>query len=99
MNRTRKIYVSVVCLCAIFILSNCLLGKNYAKGLEIKPNKSYISIMIEENDTLWSISKKNMSKEYYTTKNYIKELKSINNLTSDIIYKGEYIIIPIIHEN
>lgn len=99
MSKIKKIYVLVVCISTIFILSSCLLGMNYAKGLEIKPNKSYISIKIEENDTLWSISRRNMNKEYYTTKNYIKELKSINNLSSDTIQKGEYIIIPVIYQN
>lgn len=83
----------------LFIVFSFLFGLNYVKGLEIRPNKSYVSIKIEKNDTLWSISRENMNKEYYTTSDYIKELKHINNLSSDKILHGDYIIVPIIKEN
>ncbi|QUH31639.1 LysM peptidoglycan-binding domain-containing protein [Vallitalea guaymasensis] len=98
MYRNKRFYVLVICMCvSLFIVCGFLLGSNYVKGLEIKPNKIYMSIKIEKNDTLWSISRENMNKEYYNTKEYIKELKHINNLSSDIILHGDHIIVPIIN--
>ncbi|GMQ57045.1 hypothetical protein AN1V17_14390 [Vallitalea sediminicola] len=100
MYRSKRLYALIICMSlALFVVFSFLLGLNYVNGLEIKPEKSYVSIKIEENDTLWSISRENMNKEYYTTRNYIKELKHINNLSSDIILYGDYIIVPIIKEN
>ena len=60
----------------------------------IQYNKSFISIEIEEGDTLTSIAKEYaISAAQYS--DYINEVKSINNLKSDIIHAGCYLMIPV----
>lgn len=56
-------------------------------------NKSFISIEIQQGDTLSSIaSEYAISSSQY--QDYINEIKSINNLKSDRIHAGCYLLIP-----
>ena len=54
--------------------------------------KYYKSIVIEKGDSLWSIAE-----EYHpvdcSTKEYVKELKQINNLGSDTIHEGQHLMV------
>jgi LysM repeat protein len=58
--------------------------------------KSYITIKVNLDDTLWNISKEYMNRDYYNYSTYIEEVILINNLKNTTIYAGEYITIPII---
>lgn len=55
--------------------------------------KYYKSIQIEKGDTLWSIAKEYRTDAYNSTQEYIDELMEINNLTSDEIHHGQYLIV------
>lgn len=55
--------------------------------------KYYKSIKIEKGDTLWSIAKEYCTENYEDTREYIEELKEINNLTSDEIHHGQYLVV------
>lgn len=57
--------------------------------------KGYISILVHDGDTLWSLSKV-YATEPYTTSSFIQETKSINDMSSDTIYAGRSIMIPIV---
>lgn len=58
-------------------------------------NEKYFKcIYISADDTLWSIAEENMTEEYDSINEYIKEVKEINNLSSDKIYCGATLIIP-----
>lgn len=52
------------------------------------------SIIIEEGDTLWDIATENYTKEYDSINTYIKAIKECNQLTSDTIHTGMYLIVP-----
>jgi cell division protein YceG involved in septum cleavage len=98
MCKKIKLHVLIISFCvALFLSFSLLLGFNYVKGLEVKPNKCYITIKVKSNDSLWSIAKENMNTKYYKINTYIKEVKQINNLYTDKILEGDYIIIPIIN--
>lgn len=57
-------------------------------------DKSFIAIEIEEGDTLTSIAKEYaISKADY--RDYIMEVKSINNLKNDTIHTGCYLLVPV----
>lgn len=57
--------------------------------------KYFTSIQIESGDTLWSIAEEYADAAHYDSKNdYIKEVKSINNLRNDEIMSGQYLVIP-----
>lgn len=52
------------------------------------------SILIQSGDTLWSIAERFADKEHYRNHfEYIKEIKQINNLKSDKIKTGNYLMI------
>ena len=57
--------------------------------------KYYKSIMVSNNDTLWSIAAQYMDDEHYESINdYINEVKNMNAMTDDVIQYGEHLIIP-----
>ena len=55
--------------------------------------KYYKSIMIKEGDTLWSIAKQYETDAYKNTQEYIDELIETNNLSSDGIQEGQYLMV------
>lgn len=57
-------------------------------------SKYYTSILIHKGDSLWTIADEYMSEQYKSQKDYIKEVKSINNLSGDSIHAGQYLVIP-----
>lgn len=59
----------------------------------------YKSILIEEGDSLWSIAQEYNVKELHSTKEYIEELKRMNNLSRDTIHAGEYLTIAYYSES
>ena len=66
--------------------------KTNAKEYNQTREKYYTSIKITSGDTLWSIAEENRPATVSTTK-YIKDLKIMNNLTSDTIHEGNYLTI------
>lgn len=65
------------------------------KQNRIEKELSFRSITVNPNDTLWSIAKENYSEEYGSLKNYIKEIKRCNSLTTDHINAGSSLLVPI----
>ena len=59
----------------------------------IEYNKSFISIEIEPGDTLNSIAQEHALTFHYDE--YISEVKKINNLETDTIHAGCYLMIPV----
>lgn len=53
----------------------------------------YRSILIHSGDTLWEIAEKYKGEEYDSTEAYISVLKSINNLETNQLEAGQYLII------
>lgn len=89
------IFIMTICLIATCTISmNGFLSN--AKGDSTDDSyKYYKSIIVANDDTLWSIAEKYMDKEHYDSINdYIAEVKNMNALTDDVIHYGEYLIIP-----
>lgn len=92
----HKHYKSVIIgLSLLLIASIIILGGNSDKVDASTHNQKYfMCVEIEEGDTLWSIANQYISEEYESVNDYIDEIKSINNLTSDKIYKSATLIVP-----
>lgn len=57
--------------------------------------KYYKSIIVANDDTLWSIAEQYMDADHYDSINdYIKEVKNMNSMSDDVIHYGEHLIIP-----
>lgn len=54
--------------------------------------KIYTSISIKSGDTLWDIANQYKPEEM-SHKDYIKEIKEINSLSSDKIHSGNYLMV------
>lgn len=52
------------------------------------------SVQIEEGDSLWSLASEYYTEEFVSITNYISEIKRMNGLSSDVLYAGNYILIP-----
>ena len=57
--------------------------------------KGFTSITLSPDDTLWSIACEHADEHYSSVYQYIREVKEINGLTSDSIYAGNNLIIPV----
>lgn len=81
----------------ISLLISAYFFKTTVQGSIKNPVKSYITITVQANDTLWDISKEYMNDNYYYIHNYIDEIIIINALDSSKIYPGDKLILPIVN--
>jgi len=56
---------------------------------------SFKSVPVTAQDTLWSIAKENYTENCGSIKEYIREIKRCNFLTSDCINAGSSLLVPI----
>ena len=75
------------------ILLSILLGTIIVNASDTgQPVKYYTSIEVEHNDTLWSLEERyNNGTEDRDT--YINNIKQLNNMRTDIITEGRYILL------
>ena len=78
----------VLIICIIFGVNN------KKQNPEASNQKYYACITIDEGETLWTIAEEHYSEEYNSYQEYIDEVKFINNLTDDTIYRGAKLVIP-----
>ncbi len=57
---------------------------------------SYISVTIQHDDSLWSIAKKYKNQYDGSFNDFLEEIKRCNGLSSDTIYAGNHIIVPVV---
>lgn len=56
--------------------------------------KYYTSIQITEGDSLESIAKEYMTKEYENINMYLYEMMQMNSLNDETIHTGQFLIVP-----
>ena len=54
----------------------------------------YKVVQIQQGDSLWTIAKNNMNPGFSDIRQYIREIKSCNQLEDDSITAGKYLMIP-----
>lgn len=94
----RLIYnnrIMLTILCVLFLSLFTIRGMQLVKADEaLSYDKSFVTIEIEEGDTLSSIAKEYaLSETGYA--DYIAEVKSINNLKNNTIHAGCYLLVPV----
>lgn len=57
--------------------------------------KHIVSVMVEEKDSIWSIAERYYTEECGSMKDYIAEIKKCNSITTDTIYAGYPLIVPV----
>lgn len=93
--RVRNFIISAAVIFSIMILIVSQ-KNNFVNDAEAHADieKYYTSIEIMPGDTLWGIAER-YSESYCSIKDYIAEVKSANNLNSDDITAGGYLVIPV----
>lgn len=85
---------------AALVLGGALLGSGAIAAsrseasMEHGSSKYYASIQIQQGDTLWGIASAYRSPEYGSIRDYIDEVKELNQLRSDEIHAGQFLIVP-----
>lgn len=96
--KKQSVTNKIIMLTSIFILVisiSFLIGRKPVHANQgIEYNKEFISIEIQNGDTLTSIAK-TYSLQPNQIDAYIAEVKDINNLSNDNIHAGCYLLIPI----
>lgn len=92
----KNFYLFLMTVCLILACSFTLsVFRSNAKNNPSLSDKCYKSIVISNNDTLWSIAGQYMDSEHYDSiTDYIEEVKRMNSLSGDSIRYGEYLIVP-----
>ncbi|MBR3833533.1 MAG: LysM peptidoglycan-binding domain-containing protein [Lachnospiraceae bacterium] len=87
----------IIGLCVLFVLGIGALSTLDAGGkasASTSNQKYFICIEISEGDTLWSIADTYISEEYSSVDEYVKEVKELNDLSSDKIFCGATLVVP-----
>lgn len=92
----RKILLTSISLIATVICIFCV-STIVANGQSKPLKKTYVSVEVEEGDTLWNIADtyNDSSITSLTTKEYVEQIKSINQIGDDTINSGNYVIVPV----
>ena len=90
----------ILLLAALFVitLGSVVFGTIFSKAknpsADIVQYKYYKSIEIKKGDSLWSIANEYCEDTYYDSiKDYVEELREINNLKSEKIHYGQRLIV------
>ena len=78
---------------AFLVLTLTLTARDAAADEQTVPI-AYESVQVRSGDTLWSIAEEWQTDEWKDTRLYVQVIKEVNNLTSDTIHTGNYLIIP-----
>ena len=82
----------IVILLCTFALSTIATAK-HTQAAQRSIQTTYESIRISGGDSLWSIAQEYRGIE--NTADFVEELKVLNNLSSDRIQTGSYILVPV----
>ena len=87
--------MTVAAVCIVF--TACVLCKSFSVSAQDQNEqnhyKYYKSVQIKSGDTLWSIAKEYKTGSYESTADYVKEIMSINGLSSDNIQDSQYLTV------
>ncbi|SFA71938.1 hypothetical protein SAMN05216249_101190 [Acetitomaculum ruminis DSM 5522] len=89
----RTIYVTICLICCCIILLFFCNSKFKDGNLQGQAVKYYKTIQIHNNDSLWSIACQYAPDGNYEA--YIEEVSTINHLSTDVLYIGCYLTIPV----
>ena len=95
MRKNFLLFVMTLCLIITTSIAVSSFRSNAKNDAGKETYKYYKSIVVSDNDTLWSIAKEYMDEEHYdSVHEYIREVMRINSLTNDAIYADAHLIVP-----
>lgn len=94
-NKSRQAILFMGSIILIVILS-IFLANSPVKGAVNPPEKHYITITIDANDTLWDIANQYANTDYYEINEFIEEVVMINAIIDNKIYTGNKLMLPVV---
>ncbi len=95
MIRSLCIMAAVLSVICIMIFQVNIKNANAASPAAVTGRtKYYTSIQVKCGDSLWAIAQRYCSEEYADLNDYIREVKEINHLNSDVIRRGYALCVP-----
>ena len=94
----KQIKTDIIAIVLIMAVAITLLGIGYRVGYnkaredEWNNNKQVISYIVDNGDTLWGIAEQHKP-QWLDTRDYIRDVKSLNNLDSSSLSTGDKILI------
>lgn len=87
--------ITVVAILLGIVLGNNVLSSSHSSAYsDVQKEVRYTSVKIESGDTLWTIAEEYMCSEYDDVNDYIREVKEINGMYTDVIHAGGYLMVP-----
>lgn len=83
-------FMTILFLFVLFVMPE----RSASAGNDSVRTYQIISVEIEGGDSLWSIASAYYTDEFFSIRNFITEIKRMNNLSSDTLYAGSYLLIP-----
>ncbi len=95
MNRKLMVLFGVLlaALAAVIIILCCTVRGSASPSKDTKETPVFASVEVQADESLWSISERYAASYHCEVRDYIKELKRINNLQSDRINEGMHLIV------
>jgi len=94
----KKIWKSYSYAIILFIIS-LLTALSFYFRFEISNSNEFMSIIVDEGDTLWNIAEKLSSQHSLTTKEFVQWVEENNSIYGDRIYPGDKLVIPVAVSN
>ena len=92
----KVILLTFIVLTILFIMNhNHLFQSSHVQAAIDETRIQYLSVPIVAEDTLSDIAFQYYSDEFGSMDEYISRIKQYNSLTSDAIYAGNYLIVPV----
>lgn len=87
--------VAILSVITVLLTGIIMLQISHTEAADSKNLKIYYkSVYIQTGDSLWSIAEDNMTPEYDNIRDYIREIKRLNQISSDKIHAGAYLVVP-----
>ena len=86
--------VATLFLIFVFAIFFFFLSSNTKTSAHVDATKHVCSVVIQDGDTLWSIANTYHTELDGSIDDYVSEIKETNDITSDVIHEGNYLLIP-----
>ena len=100
MKHLLSIRTIIAILTLLIILGGVLLGSSWSDARRSQSSadhpiyKYYTTVTVEDGDTLWTLADAYMDDQYQNKREFITEVKQLNQIDENRIHEGTQLVIP-----
>lgn len=94
MKYIKYIVIILIFLCSSILTAYAYLDNNPTSKSSDTEQNNYITILVDEGDTIWNLARKHNSGSY-KHKDLMKQIKGLNELDQYLIFPGQALKIPL----